>query len=82
MDCGFAKAPDREAIQAQLRGFAHQQGYATARIHIGGGAVLNACQVLEHPPALYFKRPKKQPGGGSLWDFAATACLFEEAGAQ
>ena len=27
------------------------------------------------------KPPKNTPGGGSLWDFAATACIFHEAGA-
>ena len=25
--------------------------------------------------------PKAEDGGGSLWDYAASACLFEEAGA-
>lgn len=28
----------------------------------------------------YFKFPKSQQGGGSVWDYAATARLFEEAG--
>ena len=46
-----------------------------------GGAALNACWVLEHAPALYVKFPKKKPGGGSIWDFAASTCLFVEAGA-
>jgi 3'-phosphoadenosine 5'-phosphosulfate (PAPS) 3'-phosphatase len=26
------------------------------------------------------KRPKKEKGGGSIWDFAATACIFQELG--
>ena len=43
-----------------------------------GGAVLNGCWVLENHPACYFKFPKKADGGGSLWDFAATAALFAE----
>jgi len=45
-----------------------------------GGAVLNACWAMENPPALYFKIPKKQKGGGCFWDFAATACIVKEAG--
>lgn len=45
------------------------------------GAVMNACRVLENGPACYFKFPKAEEGGGSLWDFAATACLFNELGA-
>ena len=46
-----------------------------------GGAAMNACWVIENYPACYFKFPKPQDGGGSLWDFAATACLFHELGA-
>jgi 3'-phosphoadenosine 5'-phosphosulfate (PAPS) 3'-phosphatase len=46
-----------------------------------GGACMNACWVLENAPACYFKFPKTEEGGGSLWDYAATACLFHEAGA-
>ncbi|MEP6388978.1 MAG: inositol monophosphatase family protein [Halioglobus sp.] len=46
----------------------------------GSGAVKNACQVLDHPAACYAKLPKPEEGGGSIWDFAATACIVEEAG--
>ncbi|WMJ74344.1 inositol monophosphatase family protein [Cytophagaceae bacterium ABcell3] len=48
------------------------------RIIDTGGAVLNACWVLENNPACYVKFPKKATGGGSLWDFAATTCIFNE----
>jgi len=47
-----------------------------------GGAAMNACWVLEKMPACYFKFPKPQTGGGCLWDYAATACLFLETGAS
>jgi 3'-phosphoadenosine 5'-phosphosulfate (PAPS) 3'-phosphatase len=43
---------------------------------------MNAIEVLENPPACYFKFPKPQQGGGSLWDFAATAAIFNECGAS
>ena len=46
----------------------------------GAGAVLNAIRVLENGPACMLKFPKKQKGGGSIWDFAATACFFQELG--
>lgn len=46
------------------------------------GAVMNALWALENPPACYFKLPKPKRGGGSLWDFAATACIYQEAGAR
>lgn len=46
-----------------------------------GGAVMNACWVLENGPACFFKDPKQQQGGGCLWDYAATACIFTILGA-
>jgi len=42
---------------------------------------MNACWVLENSPACYFKFPKPQNGGGSLWDYAASNCIFNEIGA-
>ena len=46
----------------------------------GAGSVLNAILVLENGPACMLKFPKKENGGGSIWDFAATACIFQELG--
>lgn len=45
-----------------------------------GGASMNAMWVLENAPAAYIKVPKSSPGGGGLWDFAASACIFAEMG--
>jgi fructose-1,6-bisphosphatase/inositol monophosphatase family enzyme len=53
---------------------------ATA-VHVGRAAVTNALAALVHPPGVYFKLPRPGRGGGSLWDFAATACCLTEAGA-
>ncbi|MEL6135347.1 MAG: inositol monophosphatase family protein [Bacteroidota bacterium] len=46
----------------------------------GAGSVLNAIRVIENGPACMLKFPKKEKGGGSIWDFAATACIFHELG--
>ena len=46
----------------------------------GAGAVLNSILVLENGPACMLKFPKKESGGGSIWDFAATACIYQELG--
>jgi 3'-phosphoadenosine 5'-phosphosulfate (PAPS) 3'-phosphatase len=46
----------------------------------GSGSVLNGILVLENGPACMLKLPKKENGGGSIWDFAATACIFQELG--
>jgi fructose-1,6-bisphosphatase/inositol monophosphatase family enzyme len=44
-----------------------------------GGSVMNAMHALENRPGCHLKLPKPEAGGGSLWDYAATACIFEEA---
>jgi len=46
----------------------------------GSGSVLNAIHVLENGPACMLKFPKKESGGGSIWDFAATVCIYKELG--
>ncbi len=46
----------------------------------GAGAVMNAILVLENGPACFLKLPKKNLGGGSIWDYAATACIYQELG--
>ncbi len=46
----------------------------------GAGSVMNAIFVLENGPACMLKFPKKEKGGGSIWDFASTACIYEELG--
>ena len=42
---------------------------------------MNAMHALENRPGCHLKLPKPEEGGGSLWDYAATACIYEEAGA-
>ena len=71
---------DYDEVIDALEQVAHGMGLTDVRVEAIGGAVLNACRVLSRPPACYFKFPKPS-GGGSLWDFAATACLFNELGA-
>lgn len=80
-DKSFAADPLYPKTLAELERLAVALGYAGAALTLQGGAALNACQVLTAAPACYFKFPKPQPGGGSVWDYAATACLFREVGA-
>jgi 3'(2'), 5'-bisphosphate nucleotidase/myo-inositol-1(or 4)-monophosphatase len=47
----------------------------------GSGAVKNASLVFDSSQACYLKLPKREDGGGSVWDYAATACIAHEAGA-
>lgn len=79
-DRSFLTRDDHDAVRRALDLIARDMGLESTELHVGSGAVMNACGVLEHPPACYFKFPGPA-GGGSLWDFAATACLFGEVGA-
>lgn len=57
-----------------------QLSLAEAQEMAGAGAVLNAIRVLENGPAFMVKLPKESAGGGSIWDYAATACIYHELG--
>jgi len=70
------------AVRHALETVAARRKLRNVAIKDGAGAVMNACQVLADPPACYLKFPTDGPGGGSLWDFAATSCLLGEAGAS
>ena len=80
-DRSFETRPERARVLRELEEHAHSLGLKKLVATQFGGAVLNACHALESAPGCHFKFAKLQEGGGSLWDYAATACLFEEAGA-
>ncbi|MEM9522254.1 MAG: inositol monophosphatase family protein, partial [Actinomycetota bacterium] len=79
-DRSFLAHPSADQTMIDLEQVAGDLGRPGVRVETGAGAVMNACQVLDHSPACYLKLPVAR-GGGSLWDFAATACLFHELGA-
>lgn len=62
----------------QRLGAKFAQGGVSNRV--GFGAALNACSILREGLGCYFKLPKEKSGGGSVWDFAAAACIVSEAG--
>jgi len=80
-DRGMLQQDYYPALKQALTAMAIKQGYSGLETRESNGAVLNACSVLEKETAVYFKLPKAVQGGGSLWDFAATAAIFNESGA-
>lgn len=72
--------PQVAKIEILLQEKADQLGLNGVVEISGSGSVLNGIHVLENGPACMLKLPKKEIGGGSLWDFAATACMFQELG--
>ncbi|UPW17324.1 inositol-1-monophosphatase [Agarivorans sp. TSD2052] len=63
------------SLKAQLSALATQLAYDKFQVISSAGAVVNACSVLEGSDAIYLKLAKRADGGGSIWDFAATACI-------
>ena len=81
IDRSVTEEPRYPKVITELEKIMATLGLQSLEIITHGGGVMNACWVLEHAPACYFKFPKPQEGGGSFWDYAATACLFHELGA-
>ena len=79
-DRSFFKHKHYKEIVSTLNINISQIGCSAFKMIKQGGAVMNAIWVLEKNPACYFKLPKKENGGGSIWDFAATACIYRELG--
>ncbi|MBT3203194.1 MAG: inositol monophosphatase [Gammaproteobacteria bacterium] len=80
-DRSFVQQSYYSKIINELETIVTDMGYNGLKLIQIGGAAMNACWVLENNPGCYFKFPKTQSGGGSLWDYAATACVFNEIGA-
>ena len=80
-DQSFQNHPAFNNVMEALEAYALSRGLESLAATQHGGAVINACHALENAPGCYFKFPKKKEGGCSIWDYAATACLYQEAGA-
>ncbi|MFT6717438.1 MAG: fructose-1,6-bisphosphatase/inositol monophosphatase family enzyme [Saprospiraceae bacterium] len=76
----FQKLPSYEPMKKTIYMFAKSLGYRNVVERQFGGAVMNAIWTIEEAPGCYVALPKKQDGGGSIWDFAATSCIFNELG--
>ena len=80
-DRSFVQQNNYIQIMEKIKAVAAKSGFDGIKTIQHGGAAMNACWVLENSPGCYFKFPKPHNGGGSLWDYAATTCLFNEMGA-
>lgn len=72
--------PNCERILEDAEQSFYDKGLATIKRVYQGGAIMNAIWGLEQQPAYYFALPKKAEGGGGIWDYAATVCIYEELG--
>jgi len=77
----FNDPKQMQSFQSTIEDFCVKQSYDGYQILNNGGAVWNALQAILLPDTLFIKYPKKEQGGGCLWDYSATACLAELSGA-
>ncbi|MCV9386000.1 3'(2'),5'-bisphosphate nucleotidase CysQ family protein [Reichenbachiella ulvae] len=78
IDGGVRHLAEYQSVLQALEKEAKYMGLSGLEYISGAGAILQATRVAASPHALYFKLPKRKRGGGSIWDFASTACLFQE----
>lgn len=78
MDRSLQEAAGFDLITTQLKEWVQQQNLAQIKYCKDFGAVRNALGVMTSGMGCYFKFPKQQKGGGSIWDYAATRLFFEE----
>lgn len=79
MDRSLLAATYFDSLKKEIQNWAEEKEKELV-YQVGYGAVRNAIGVLHSASACYFKFPKDQEGGGSIWDFAATRLFFEELG--
>lgn len=77
-DNSFTKFDCFEKVVEELKELVKEQGFGEFTQLVQAGAVMNAIWTIENAPACYFKFPKQATGGGSIWDYAATNCIFNE----
>ena len=79
-DRSFSQSSDYELLLQKLSEKNTAKGVSEVKVISHGGAAMNAIWCIEHAPAVYAKPPKIEEGGGSIWDFAASTCIFHELG--
>lgn len=77
-DRSFSNHSRYSEVLEQLKSFQNSKGIGELKVISHGGAVMNAIWAIENAPACYFKFAKPIEGGGSLWDYAATVCIYKE----
>lgn len=80
-DRSFLNSSQYSILCKKLKAVAAMLKLKELKVISGNGAVVNAILVLENSSACYIKLPKKEMGGGALWDFSATACIHQSTGA-
>ena len=79
-DRSFLKSDLYEEFVSGLKKKSLEKGLVDFQIISQAGASMNSIWCIENAPSIYAKPPKSQNGGGGIWDFAASSCIFKELG--
>ncbi|MCM8542904.1 MAG: hypothetical protein NE328_21735 [Lentisphaeraceae bacterium] len=79
-DRSIKKYERYEELLRKMEKFSQVAGYKEFKTILTGGAAMNTCWMIEKAHGCYFKIPRPINAGGSIWDFAASACIVQEAG--
>ena len=79
-DRSFLKSDMYEEFVSGLKRKSLEKGLVDFQIISQAGASMNSIWCIENAPSIYAKPPKSQNGGGGIWDFAASSCIFKELG--
>lgn len=74
----FKNLSSYNTVIEYLENYAIQNGLNQVITKQAGGAIMNAITALDNNPSCFFAFPKKDKGGGSFWDYASTACIYNE----
>lgn len=77
-DRSFSEDTRHTQLLQTLEAVAARFNIDEVAVTYGNGAVKNACGALQSPAGCYIKVAKPMDGGGSIWDFSATACIARE----
>ncbi|NND08197.1 MAG: inositol monophosphatase [Saprospiraceae bacterium] len=78
VDRSFLDDPRFEDTKAMLESYDQRLLPKSTSLDYVGGAVMQAMTALNYSRGCYFKYPKVDNSGGSIWDYAATNCIYRE----
>ena len=78
VDRSFLDDPRFEDTKAMLESNDPNLPPKSTSIDYVGGAVMQAITAVNYSRGCYFKYPRVENGGGSIWDYAATNCIYQE----
>lgn len=79
-DKSLRNSPEYPELLLRFQNLAAKKGLPFYEEELSFGAVMSVLSVIEMGGGVFCKPTKEADGCGSIWDYAATACIFQELG--